>query len=601
MGKDVSSTPKYAIRVALVWLVPLIGILIGSGYIFCMILSLGMTFVEVPELRRKVFGARAKRKLPCLRVPLLLRVAALWMLQVWVIIIGRATSSAGGGDDAMTDDPVAGLSGATKIDGEARGRPYGAEGSLAWTPQTLSVVLPCAGESQFALNTVRAVYDSTPSEALAEIIVVDDGSEPPLGNTVLTQSVRRQYRVRIIRHEATVGLIGAKKDGGDAAVGDIIVFFDCHVAPQEGWHSHFLRSMAVNYRRIVVPQITDLDIDRWQQRRGGNGNAKCYLTWDADFKWFESADDASVPVLSGGLLGISQRWWNETGGYDTEMKGWGGENLDQSLRSWLCGGEIMALRSAQVAHMWRTPNDPRTMARYTVPPGASQKNRVRAAAAWFGPFAEKLSAFPSLAQVHKAGSGDLRTFKEVQKRLKCKSFAWFLHRFKHVYVDGGLLPQETFLLRTKMDRCLTYLGGAGTSPTGQGQVGLQPCNKENDRQRWHMANRDAGAAAMPCCSGLRGWNTDQCLTASSGQALATTVCDISGRHPGQQWQLTEDGQLKQAGGFLGGSCLVPSEGSAGVAAASCTGVETWEKHATAEPLESRLYREAGEREGWGAP
>ena len=62
--------------------------------------------------------------------------------------------------------------------------------------------------------------------------------------------------------------------------------------------------------------------------------AKCYLTWDADFKWFTSDDpleakqqcisrhslrDSSaclryVPILSGGLLGISKRWWNETGG-----------------------------------------------------------------------------------------------------------------------------------------------------------------------------------------------------------------------------------------------------------------------------------------------
>ena len=31
----------------------------------------------------------------------------------------------------------------------------------------------------------------------------------------------------------------------------------------------------------------------------------------------------------------SRRWWQETGGYDTGMLGWGGENIDQSLRAWL--------------------------------------------------------------------------------------------------------------------------------------------------------------------------------------------------------------------------------------------------------------------------
>lgn len=33
--------------------------------------------------------------------------------------------------------------------------------------------------------------------------------------------------------------------------------------------------------------------------------------------------------------------WEYTGGYDTGMVGWGGENIDQSLRIHLCGGEIM--------------------------------------------------------------------------------------------------------------------------------------------------------------------------------------------------------------------------------------------------------------------
>ena len=50
--------------------------------------------------------------------------------------------------------------------------------------------------------------------------------------------------------------------------------------------------------------ITDLDVSTWQQRGGGGQafnlaslfvsselcEAKCYLTWDADFKWFESDD-----------------------------------------------------------------------------------------------------------------------------------------------------------------------------------------------------------------------------------------------------------------------------------------------------------------------
>ena len=88
-----------------------------------------------------------------------------------------------------------------------------------------------------------------------------------------------------MRHENTIGLIGAKKTGGDGATGDLVVFFDCHVAPQKDWYKDFLNLIGENYRRMVIPDITALDIDTWTQVGAGGGMSKCYLTWDGDFKW----------------------------------------------------------------------------------------------------------------------------------------------------------------------------------------------------------------------------------------------------------------------------------------------------------------------------
>lgn len=36
-------------------------------------------------------------------------------------------------------------------------------------------------------------------------------------------------------------------------------------------------------------------------------------------------------------------------GYDSSMRSWGGENIDQSLRTWLCGGEIVYAEGSRVA------------------------------------------------------------------------------------------------------------------------------------------------------------------------------------------------------------------------------------------------------------
>lgn len=55
--------------------------------------------------------------------------------------------------------------------------------------------------------------------------------------------------------------------------------------PQPNWHVDFLQLIGENYRRMVIPQITGLDIDTWTQIGSGGGMSKCYLTWDGDFKW----------------------------------------------------------------------------------------------------------------------------------------------------------------------------------------------------------------------------------------------------------------------------------------------------------------------------
>ena len=126
-----------------------------------------------------------------------------------------------------------------------------------------------------------------------------------------------------------------------------------------------MRNVKENYKRVVVPIITNLNVDTWTEfgrPSAGGGMSKCYLSFDAEFKWTND-DTPFVPIMSGGLLAMSRRWWQETGGYDTAMLGWGGENLDQSLRIWLCGGEIYSASDSYVAHMWRDGSKPKTNAR----------------------------------------------------------------------------------------------------------------------------------------------------------------------------------------------------------------------------------------------
>jgi len=469
-------------------------------------------------------------------------------------------------------------------------------------------VLPCANEGRFVEATVKAVSDSVPGggggSILAEIVVVDDGSRPAVSKS-LSKELLERLGVKIVRHERPQGLIRAKSAGAKVTTGDVLVFFDCHVVPQPGWHTAFLEAMRASYRRIVVPSITDLDIDTWTQTRKTNAVSSCYLTWDADFKWYRSAGE-HIPILSGGLLGISRRWWTETGGYDDRMETWGGENIDQSLRTWLCGGEIVAVPSAQVAHMWRRPTDPRTTAGYTASAVDTLRNRARVAMGWFGNFSAKLADYPDMEFVGWRGM-DTASFDRVRDGLQCRPFAWYLWRFREIYERAGLVPKETFRLRhVKSGKCLTYMGPQGTHPQGREVLSLGSCGERTvtqwpsqptDAQRWHHANQVAGAGT--CCSGFRVWNTDQCLTHYPN--VGTVICEVLGRFD-QALRLTGDADEGLAPGQLASvrrTCLVKRQGKLEMDACkeSAAGQKTrpaWEKIAILEPLEHVLYRKAKE-------
>eukprot|EP00928_Gymnodinium_smaydae_P034707 TRINITY_DN24534_c0_g5_i1.p1 TRINITY_DN24534_c0_g5~~TRINITY_DN24534_c0_g5_i1.p1 ORF type:complete len:1060 (-),score=203.22 TRINITY_DN24534_c0_g5_i1:130-3252(-) len=448
--------------------------------------------------------------------------------------------------------------------------------------ETFSIVLPCAMEGNYAQKTVEAIWKNSNKSRIAQIIVVDDGSTPELKGTFpdeIKNGKKGAPPVNFLRHEKTEGLISAKKSGGDAATGDVIVFFDCHVSPREGWDEAFLKQMrrAGDHRTVVVPTITSLNPDTWEEiNKGHGGGVACYFGWNADFTWLhvhtDKYDKRDVPLMSGGLLAISRKWWEETGGYDRRMVAWGGENIDQSLRIWLCGGRIEVAEGAYVAHMWRDPKNPKTRLHYPIPTKDVMRNKARAVSAWFDDFKHKtFGDFPEYAQfvTGKSSIGDMSDFTTLKSRLTCAPFTSYLTRFSHIYLDAGFIPEQVYQLREKKSgRCLQRVG----KEKAPFAVVLAPCDteasllKERDVRRvgqvaelqlWHPSNRDKDGS---CCSGMSNWNYNQCLDSpASTRTLQTTECEIMGSNNAQSLRLS-DGQLKFGDGKACVTVVPPSSG-----------------------------------------
>ncbi|KAF4662075.1 hypothetical protein FOL47_006405 [Perkinsus chesapeaki] len=317
-------------------------------------------------------------------------------------------------------------------------------------------------------GTVDSVFKNTPSRRLKEVILVDDGSIPPMEpllaeyrdkacviGTALVLNARNiaphvgvmqsfnpvppsdnnfQQQVRLIRHEQSQGLIRARMAGANAAVGDMVMFLDCHVKPSPGWERPMFKHTNENYKRLVVPLIPRLNGDTWEVQ-GDEPGVKMMFDWGLQFSWFEDHND-EVPVMSGGLYAITKKWWHESGEYDYDMLLYGAENIEQSVRVWMCGGEIVVARDSRVAHLFR-PKFP-----YKVNDTTVYVNKIRTVEVWFDEWKDRYYQTDEHAYKVLNGMGDVTKRKALRQELQCKSFNWFMNRFEDVFKSRGLLPMD---------------------------------------------------------------------------------------------------------------------------------------------------------------
>jgi polypeptide N-acetylgalactosaminyltransferase len=239
-------------------------------------------------------------------------------------------------------------------------------------------------------------------------------------------------KVKILRAEKREGLIKARIRGTLAAKAPTLTFLDSHVECTEGWLEPLLDRIAQNPTTVPCPVINVINSETFQFnyiknlqtiQMGG-------FYWRMTFQWTRvsekelkrrknPAEPIRSPTMAGGLFSINKEYFLKLGMYDPDFDIWGGENLELSFKTWMCGGMIEIVPCSHVGHIFRAKSP------YKWRDGVNviQKNTLRLAEVWLDDYKKYFYLFTNYKPEN---FGDISDRVKLRKDLNCKSFKWYM-------------------------------------------------------------------------------------------------------------------------------------------------------------------------------
>ncbi|XP_021349745.1 polypeptide N-acetylgalactosaminyltransferase 5-like [Mizuhopecten yessoensis] len=407
------------------------------------------------------------------------------------------------------------------------------------------------------LRSVHSIINRTPPELLKEIILVDDFSDMPHLHAPLEEYMSRYGKVKILRASNREGLIRSRLLGYNSASGTVLVFLDSHIECADGWIEPLLDPIARDKTISVTPIIDVIDDITFRYEIGKARHVQVGgFDWSLTFTWhvipaserarrsFKDYLPARSPTMAGGLFAISREYFTHLGTYDEGMNIWGAENLEISFRIWMCGGTLLTAPCSHVGHIFRKHSP------YSWPgKNILLRNNLRLAEVWLDDFKTYYYSRKSQQQITETDFGDISARIALRKRLKCKSFAWYLKNvFPEIYIPGNSFASGEIRNKAKP----VCLDGRDT-PDINNVIKSYPCHQLGGNQFWiymkdHSFRRDrlcfdyftsTKAIQLISCHGMHGnqeWeyrddntiyhvNTQKCITlAFDGQSVFMEEC-----------------------------------------------------------------------------
>ncbi|CAL1675983.1 unnamed protein product [Lasius platythorax] len=419
------------------------------------------------------------------------------------------------------------------------------------------------------LRTVHSVLKGSPSHLLKEIILVDDHSEEEelQGQLNYYLSTRLPAKVKLLRLSYRQGLIRARLHGARNAKGDVLVFLDAHCEVIKDWLQPLLQRIKDNKNAVLMPIIDNISEETLEYFHDNEASFFQVggFTWSGHFTWINiqkheielrssPISPTRSPTMAGGLFAIDRKYFWEIGSYDDKMDGWGGENLEMSFRIWQCGGTLEIIPCSRVGHIFRNfhpykfPNDKDTHG----------INTARLAFVWMDGYKRLFLLHRSEFKDNPKLFGNISERLELRKRLKCKSFKWYLDNIypEKFIPDENAVAYGRVRLRSKQ-LCLDNLQHEEDKPYN---LGLYSCHTKLYPSQFFSLSNSGELRKEETCGII--------LDENQKPHAQIQMTECNSENGGKDWILTNDGRIihVESGLCLDGTGLHSDEN---VRATSC--------------------------------